>query len=207
MLWKWKEDSSTADILAFMCVYFQKQFLLVVSDEQNLPEHAQWECCRKRQMLSLFHIIIVLCGSWAYEEQNVKHIWKKRKSSNIFGLNRIKIFTLKSVLVRVLITACVPGQSGLFVHQSEDFQSKKRFLYLNSGEIRILKQMSNNKGNLVWHNTPVCFGSLSAFNLSAYWSSFVAIITTIITHYWNKTYITDFPLPNLALQIYINQCR
>lgn len=64
--------------------------------------------------------------------------------------------------------------------------------------------MSNNKGSLVWHSSPVCFGSLSAFSLLAHWSLFIDIVITIITNYWNETCITDFPLPTSALQIHMN---
>lgn len=138
-----------------------------------------------------------------------KKIWNtsggKEKKKKGLKIHLAQLESRRTVLVQFLNTARVPGQSGLFVQRSWDFPSKKWFLHLSSWEIR--NQMSNNKGSLVWHSSPVCFGSLSAFSLLAHWSLFIDIFITIITNYWNETCITDFPLPSSALQIHINWVR
>lgn len=66
-------------MLAFSCIYFQRQFLLVVSAKQNRPEHARGNVVERGKCFPSFQIIIDLCGSWAYEEENLKYIWGKRK--------------------------------------------------------------------------------------------------------------------------------
>lgn len=172
--------------------------------------HTQWEYYKKRQMLSLFLSQSSLCSSWAQEDENLKYIWKKKtkRVSKFIWLNWNWGIYIMAVLVRFLNKFHVPGQSGLMVQHSQDFERKKWFLSLQRLREQnpiFRKQISSNKGCLAWCNSSVCFGSLSAFSLLAQRSLFIDIIITTITNYWNEACITDFTPPTSALQTNTNQ--